>query len=186
MLNTAADILRLIEADTWRMGVLRVAMTLNLPDCWIGAGFVRNLIWDELHGYEERTPLNDVDVIWFDRREPSAEKDDVLVAKLKASWPDVPWSVLNMARMHLPAGDPPYASSIDGVRFWPETATAVAVRCNSDRSLELAAPLGLSDLLDLRVRPTPSARERHPDAYRGRIAKKNWLRRWPRLRIETI
>ncbi|WRQ77412.1 nucleotidyltransferase family protein [Pseudomonas saxonica] len=24
--------------------------SLNLPDCWIGAGFLRNAVWDYLHG----------------------------------------------------------------------------------------------------------------------------------------
>jgi hypothetical protein len=100
--------------------------------------------------------------------------------------PTVPWSVLNMARMHGPTGDPPYASAIDGIRFWPETVTAIAIRIDAAGKIELAAPLGLDDLLSLCVRPTPVTREQRPAVYTQRIAKKNWLARWPKLQIETI
>jgi hypothetical protein len=50
----------------------------------------------------------------------------------------------------------------------------------------LAAPYGIDDLLALRVRPTLAVREHHPEAYRRRLVKKNWLARWPRLQIEEI
>ena len=42
---------------------LRAVHHLGLPDCWVGAGFVRALVWDHLHGYNEATPLDDVDLI---------------------------------------------------------------------------------------------------------------------------
>jgi len=40
------DISKIIEADDWMMDVLRAAEKLQLPDWWIGAGFLRNKIWD--------------------------------------------------------------------------------------------------------------------------------------------
>jgi len=66
VLGCAADVLRLIAADSWRMEVLRSIHAMALPDCWIGAGFVRASVWDFLHGYERPTALDDVDVIYFD------------------------------------------------------------------------------------------------------------------------
>ncbi len=39
----------LLTQDPVRMKILRMARELNLPDCWIGAGFVRSLVWDHLH-----------------------------------------------------------------------------------------------------------------------------------------
>jgi hypothetical protein len=185
-MQNADDIVRLIEADAWRMAVLRAAMELGLPDCWIGAGFVRNAVWDAAHGHAERTPLNDVDAIYFDRSDVSPTTDQAHAARLRGGMPAVPWSVLNMARMHGPTGDQPYASAIDGIRFWPETVTTIAVRIDAAGKLDLAAPLGIDDLLALRVRPTPVTRERRPAVYRQRIAKKNWLARWPKLQIEVI
>ncbi len=60
------DVIFLIEKDTWMMDVLKYAKSLNLPDWWICAGFVRSKIWDTVHGFKEKTSLPDVDVIYFD------------------------------------------------------------------------------------------------------------------------
>jgi hypothetical protein len=42
------DVLRMIESDPAAMRVLRAAAGLGLPDWWIGAGFVRNRVWDAI------------------------------------------------------------------------------------------------------------------------------------------
>ena len=39
------------------MDLLKGAKSLNLPDWWICAGFVRSKIWDVLHGFDERTTI---------------------------------------------------------------------------------------------------------------------------------
>ena len=60
---TEQDILDLIAKDEWMMGVLRTARSLHLPDWMIGAGFVRNKVWDYLHGYENiEVPTADIDL----------------------------------------------------------------------------------------------------------------------------
>lgn len=64
---TKKDILKLIEKDPWMMKVLDTVQQLNLPDWWIGAGFVRSKVWDYLHGYTVRTHLPDIDVIYFEK-----------------------------------------------------------------------------------------------------------------------
>jgi hypothetical protein len=43
----------------------------------------------------------------------------------------------------------------DAMRFWSDTATAVAVRRNDEDACEVAAPFGEDDLLGLILRPTP-------------------------------
>ena len=40
----------LMFLDQQRMEMLKVVAGLALPDCCIAAGFVRNLVWDHLHG----------------------------------------------------------------------------------------------------------------------------------------
>ncbi len=65
-IQTEQDIVRLIENDEWMINVLQLAKSLELPDWWICAGFVRSKIWDTLHNYEIRTTIPDVDVIYFD------------------------------------------------------------------------------------------------------------------------
>ena len=57
-------IAELIEKDELRMTLLRAHHELSLPDSCIAAGFVRNLVWDYFHAYQEITPLNDVDVVY--------------------------------------------------------------------------------------------------------------------------
>jgi uncharacterized protein len=180
----AAAVCRLIEASAFHAAVLRAVRTIDLPDWWIGAGFVRNAVWDHLHGYAAPTPLNDIDVIWFDPSEAEAALDDRLTALLGALWPGLPWSVKNQARMHKGNGDPPYASAVDAMRYWPETATAVAVSLDRNDGLTLAAPFGVTDLASLTLRPTPHCRAHRLERYRERLERKGWLATWPKLRSQ--
>ena len=173
-----------IEADPWRMSCLEVVAGLGLPDGWIGAGFVRNLVWDRLHGLAAATPLADVDVLFFDP-DAGGEEESGIEARLQVYMPRTPWSARNQARMHVRNGDAPYRDTADAMAHWLETATAVAVRLGAGGDLDLLAPFGLDDLFALTVRPTPHARSR-PDrlaAYRQRLAEKAWEKRWPGLRV---
>ena len=179
----AADVLRLIAADSWRMEVLRNVRAMALPDCWIGAGFVRASVWDFLHGYDRPTSLDDVDVIYYDAVRTDGAEDRRHENRLRALSPAVPWSVRNQARMHIRNGDAPYRNTSDALCHWLETPTAVAVRMDGDGRLELVSPLGLDDLLAMRVAPTSHALSRRLAAYRTRVLSKPWARQWPRLEI---
>lgn len=180
----APDIVRLTRTDAWRMRTLAAAAALELPDSWIGAGFVRNGVWDALHGYDRPTPLNDVDVLYFDPYDRSRETERRLEQRLERDMPGVPWSVRNQARMHLQNGDAPYRSVLDAMRCWPETATGVAVRLDRAGQVEFVAAHGIDDLVNLEVRPTPHfAGKLH--AYRARMKKKRWTTIWPRLTVHA-
>ncbi len=85
--------------------------------------------------------------------------------------------------MHLRNGDQPYASATDAMIYWPETATAVAVRLAADDELEIAAPFGLDDLFDLVVRPTERFREEKRHQFVERLQNKQWLTKWPGLTV---
>lgn len=154
------------------------------PHAWIGAGFVRNAVWDELHALPGPTPYGDIDVVLFDPADPSPAADQRLESTLAARAPRVPWSVHNLARMHTRNRDAPYASLAEGLAHWPETATALAVRQNAG-TLEVLAPLGLADLFALIVRPTPAFLARL-EVYRARVRAKRWTARWPRLRLANM
>ena len=180
-MDAASHLRAILQADSLRWHLLRVVQTLDLPDCWIGAGFVRNAVWDHLHHRAPSSPNGDVDVIWYDPDRVDPAEDLVHEERLRAAEPSITWSVKNQARMHERNNDPPYASSVEAMRYWPETATAVAARqCGFDRC-EIAAPLGLDDLLALRLRPSPRfIGERHR-VYRERLRTKCWTTLWPRL-----
>jgi len=185
--NLEARLRRLLEADSWRMAVMRTVRAVALPDRWIGAGFVRALVWDHLHEFAVATPLDDVDVIFFDSENLSKQREQAVEGQLGELWPEaldpVPWQVRNQARMHAGHGDRPYRDCADALRFWLETPTAVAVRLQDGDHIEILAPLGLTDLFDLRLAPTLDGGRRRPEAYRERIETKRWERFWPRLEL---
>ena len=175
----------LMMSDPLRHQALEAVAALNLPDCWIGAGFVRDALWDHLHGYDVAEPEGDVDVIWYDAVAPQEGCDRRIEEGLRSAMPDLLWSVKNQARMHLRNGDAPYASVGDAVQYWPETATAVAARLGCSGSIEVNAPLGLDDLFALRLRPTPSFPTRKLPIFLDRVSSKRWLERYPRLSLEV-
>lgn len=77
-------VISLIKEDSWMMDILKSAKSLNLPDWWIYAGFVRSKIWDTLHNFNERTPIPDIDVIYFDPANMDEAEEKLLEEKLKA------------------------------------------------------------------------------------------------------
>ena len=176
-------VLTIIAAEPWRLDVLRTLASLNLPDCWIAAGFLRNPIWDRLHGFARATPLNDLDVVYYDTDDHSKEKDEALEAELRQRAPGLPWSVKNQARMHDYNGDPPYDSTEQALRHWLEGVSAVGIRMTEAGALELLAPFGFAEIFEMTVRPTPHARALRLEAYRARMARKNWPAIWPKVTV---
>lgn len=176
---TQIDILKIIHEDAWMMDVLKAAQTLGLPDWWIGAGFVRNKVWDVLHNYKRRTPLHDIDLIYFDPTNTSEEVEKNYEKRLKKLFPNTPWSVKNQARMHMIKGDKPYKNSIDGLSRWVETATCIGVTLDKNDKLKLAAPHGIMNLTRLVLRPVKG----QESMFEIRLNRKNWLTKWPKLKI---
>lgn len=170
-------IIELITSDPTRMEILASLSKVSLADCYIAAGFVRNCVWDHLHGYEP-TPLNDVDVIFFDT-DLGLEKKimDVLVALE----PNTNWQVKNQAHMHIKNGDPPYRSIVDAMSYWPEKETAVAVRIKQDKQLEIIYAFDLKSLLAGKVSYNV---KRDLNLFKSRVRRKDWLNIWPELTID--
>ena len=181
-MNNASSVQAIISNDSVRWRLLDVVRSLRLPDCWIGAGFVRNAVWDHLHGRTASAPSGDVDILWFDRERTDPSEDRQIEALLRTLDSSVEWSVKNQARMHVRNGDAPYVSATDAMRCWPETATAVAVRRGDQDRCEVAAPFGLHDLFGLILRPTPRFADDKRQLYDNRIQAKGWLELWPLLR----
>lgn len=174
---TVVDILWTDADAMTQLGALR---SLALPDAWIGAGFVRNRVWDTLIGRNTRTDQDDIDVVYYDATDPDGDREQEIEARLLALVPGVIWQPRNQRRMHLyrNKGDRPYRDTEDSLRYWLETPTAVAARLTGAGRIELLAPYGLDDLLNLTCRPTPAGLRRASD-YRDRLANKGWRARWP-------
>lgn len=177
-----SDIAAFLEAHAALRGLLAIVEDLHLPDAWIGAGLVRNAIWDVLHGRDaDLAAASDVDVIFFDTADLSERRDAALEERLRCIRPGLDWQVRNQARMHLRNGDAPYHDTQHAIAHWPETATAIAARIEQGR-ITVIAPHGIEDLLACIVRPTPAFAHKM-DVYRERLAGKDWRTRWPRLRF---
>ena len=182
MILTTEKILGIISNDQWMINTLRAVRNLDLPDSWIGAGFVRNKIWDYLHGYAQRTPLNDIDVIYFDQAHPNEEHELSYQLYLNSLHSSPHWSITNQARMHHHHNDNPYTSSEQAISRWPETPTCIAVTLDQQEHLHLLAPHGIEDLVNLIVRPV-SSEPKVLATYRERMREKNWKNLWPKLKI---
>ncbi len=175
-------IINLIKNDPWRMKVIKAVSSLNLPDWFIGAGFVRNPVWDALHNFDKQTPITDIDVAYFDPNDLD-EKTEIRYQDILSKKLDADWSVTNQARMgKINNQIKDYTSTEDAIAHWPETATAIGVTMSADGTLKIIAPHGLGDLFSLKVRMTPDfggGRE----AFLTRIKEKKWLSKWHKLEL---
>jgi len=181
-MNSVEDIMSFIESDAWLMKLCRAIQGLEELECWIAAGAIRNPIWAKLHGFEfnPRTE-NDVDVIYFDKSNLSHKIELEYEATLRRMFPEARWEVRNQAGMHLKNNDSPYESCANALEYWPETATSIAARLKFGK-VELLAPCGVEDLLNLVVRQTPNFKNKR-QIYEERVSAKGWRETWPLLTI---
>jgi uncharacterized protein len=177
----------LARSTPWFMGVLAAARTLALPDWCIGAGAVRNLVWDALHAHPAPTALADIDLAYFDPNDLSIDRDRSLAATMTVTDPRFDWDVTNQAAVHLWFDShfghavEPLRSIDEAVASWPEFATAVAMRLSRDDAIEVIAPHGLDDLFEMIVRRNPT--RVGVETCRRRVREKRYEERWPRVRI---
>ena len=172
-----------LRADDLRLEALHLASELGLNDWCLAAGFVRNLVWDRLHGFRQSTPLDDIDLVYFGSHNPTSDRDRALEARLKAN-STFPWSVKNQARMHLRNNDPAYSNTAEAMSYWVEIETAIGARLSTDgRHIEFVAPFGLAPLFAGTLTPNPKRPGR--EAFMARVEGKAWLSKWPRLVLRT-
>lgn len=179
---TKKDILNLIKQDKWMMKIIHTAATLNLPDWLIGAGFVRNKVWNHLSGKEEQiVDTADIDLVYFDPNGNNDKENAELSEKLKRETV-IPWEVVNEAYLHKSNDRSPYTSAEDAISQWPETATAIGVTVDKEGKLKLIAPYGINDLVNFIVRPSPKFTG-GIERVRERMTKKKWQEKWPHITI---
>lgn len=184
MINREQQIITWLREEPLHLRALMQASELRLNDAWLAAGFVRNLVWDRLHGYKNATPLNDIDVVYFNPEDCSVAADERYEQLLREKSPDLPWSVKNQARMHERHEHAPYVSSAEAISHWVEVETAVGARMNAAGQIELNAPLGLEPLFTFTITPNP--RHAIASVFAQRISGKGWLERWPKLQVQDL
>lgn len=173
------ELIDILATDALVMETLAIVKGLNLNDCWVGAGLIRNAVWDSLHQIKT-TERNDIDVVFFDATTLSETQEKIIEAKLTQINPNTKWSVKNQARMHIRNNHQQYSNTEHAISFWPETATAIAARLNSNDKIEILAPHGLDDLFNLVVTPTPNF---DWNMFQQRIKEKQWEKQWRNLKF---
>jgi hypothetical protein len=176
----------IIRSHQWLMTLLQIVSDITEARCYIGAGAVRDVVWDQMFGFSDHDAINDIDVVYFDTHRIGGDSDAELQKRLTQEHPAVEWEVTNQAGVHLwfeDCGDDiaPYSSIEEAVASWPEHATAIAVRIDNDQ-FDVIAPHGLDDLLAMRVRHNPV--QVSEAKYQSRLSKKRYHERWPNVEIE--
>jgi hypothetical protein len=182
----AARLTGLLLREPWFARALGAVAASGLPDAWIGAGAIRDVVWGQLYGEFSPDSVRDVDVAYFDPADLSAERD-VKAQETLAPLADVPWEATNQAAVHTWyhhrfGGAPvePFSCVHDAIATWPETATCVGVR-NGPAMVQVCAPHGLADLLGgvWRVNPVRVT----PAISRARLARQRAATRWPGVTV---
>nr|WP_322094283.1 nucleotidyltransferase family protein [Paraburkholderia bannensis] len=185
--NMRTRLVTVARESDWFWSALVAVRSLNLPSWCIGAGAVRNLVWDSLHDFRAASPLSDIDVAHFDASDLSDKSDANIQRRLNGIRPNTPWEVTNQAAVHtwfeatFGHSVSPFASLEDAVASWPEFATSVGLTLREDDSIDVIAPYGLDDLFAMVVRRNPARIS--VETYRKRIEQKQYQRRWPRVTI---
>ncbi|WP_067953299.1 nucleotidyltransferase family protein [Ferroacidibacillus organovorans] len=150
-------------------------------------GVIRTLVWDWLHDDSTPTPLNDIDVAYFDPTDLQPDRDLEIERVLYHLLPKMPWQARNQAAVHLwyerKFGFPvePLSSSADGIGTWTETATNIAVRLLDNDELLMVAPCGMNDLFEMVCRRNP--RRVTEQIFEQRLADKQIVKKWPKVRV---
>ena len=186
MASTQA-LIDIVRRDERFVAGLELVRGLALKDGCIGAGAVRNLVWDALHDVRGSRGSSDVDVVFFDDQDITVERDHAIERRLYGLDPTTPWEVTNQAGVHRwfegAFGRPvaPLRSIAEAVASWPEFATCVAVPIDADDHIRVIAPHGLEDLFSMTVRRNPARVS--VATYGQRIVDKRYRERWPNVRI---
>ncbi|WP_231378497.1 nucleotidyltransferase family protein [Bordetella sp. FB-8] len=178
---------RILAANASFMAILRALRAAALPQGCVGAGAVRSLVWDALHGRSQWTMRGDVDVAYFDGTDLSVASQSAYLARLRRIEPDAPWEVVNQAGVHLwyerhfGFAVAPLSSVEEAIATWPEYASCVAVRLEANGWLDIVAPWGLDDLFSMTVRHNPT--RARLDQYHRRIHAKRYAEQWPNVTV---
>ena len=184
-----------VRAEPWLINALDAVAASKLPDAWIGAGILRDVVWGQRdHGFDP-DEVHDVDVAFFDPDDLSRQRDDA-AQRCLTSIADLPWEATNQAAVHTWYAEhfhappvPPLASVHEAVATWPETATCVAIRPTppmrsvsgeaqlAPAGIEVCAPYGLDDLLSGVWRRNPARIS--IAASTARLARHRVHQRWP-------
>ena len=169
--------------DPYVMKVLDAVKACGPDQAYVAAGFVRNRVWDSFYDKKRLEADADIDVVYYDQRNPGKEQERFFEGKLQQQLPTGIWQVRNQARMHTFGGYPPFAGLEHALKHWAETATTVGARLEPNGDLDIIAPFGLDDLFNHTLRITPQMKKHDAVGFDERLLRKKWQERWPDLKV---
>jgi hypothetical protein len=187
MTDLEARLSGLVRASPTLMRVLEGVRSLGLPDWRVFSGAVYQTVWNARTGRDPDYGVKDYDVGYFDP-DTSWDAEDVWIKRAAALFaPDLAERVelRNQARVHLwfenRFGEPYAALSRtdEALERFVSPTFAVGIRLEADDRISVAAPFGLQDVFDLRIRPNP----KRPPAAGWRRATDSAKARWPEIEV---
>lgn len=186
-LNTFIAIL---EKNKELMEILDYITKLGLPNFYIAAGSVFQTIWNYYDGSDLNFGIKDIDVIYFNNKDLSVEKDleyyKIINEFVKSKGFNYEIDVSNEARMHLWKLEheqvediEPYKSSEDAISKWIATVHAVGIT-KENNEIKVYAPYGLSDIFSKTIRPIKH-KNNSKELYDKKAA--SWKKRFNNLSV---
>lgn len=163
--------------------ILQRLPALGLADAWLVSGSLFQTVWNIQTGRDVQHGINDYDVFYFDP-DTSYAAEDAVIGRAQEVFADLSATieVRNQARVHLwyeekfGAPYPPLTKSSDGIDRFLMDCAQVGLRAGG----EVYAPKGFADVVDMIVRPNPTA---NFQAARYDQKAARWKANWPELTI---
>jgi hypothetical protein len=158
----------------------------ELPEGWLVAGALYNMVWNRLTGRPGLADVADIDVFYFDPSDLSYEAEDAVIRRLEARFAHLPLPVQarNQARVHLwfegKFGAPftPLGSAAEMLERYASKTHAIGARL-LDGELDVITPFGLDDVFSFRLVPNHALDNRA--THEKKAAKLKAI--WPELTV---
>lgn len=183
------EFISILKQNEDLMLILDYVSKLNLPNFYIAAGSVFQTIWN----YYDKKPLNygleDIDIIYYDRKNISKEYEEELERKITNHFKQInleyKFDIHNEARMHLWKKEnenkdiDQYKNSEDAISKWIATVHAIGIT-KVNNEIDVYAPYGLSDIFSRTIRPIKH-KANSQELYNKKVA--SWQKRFNNLNI---
>jgi hypothetical protein len=158
--DTARMFLKALRLNKYLMELLIRFPTSGLAEWWLTSGCLAQTVWNVQSGRSPGEGVLDYDLFYFDP-DLSWRAEERVLAQLERRTSDLPIKVQarNQARVHLwyqrkfGIPYPPVRSARHALRRFPTTTTAVGITANGAGDCRFYAPFGLSDALNMVVKP---------------------------------
>ena len=184
--NQIYQLSKILQQNSELYNLIRQADNLGLNHYYVGAGCIAQTVWNYQTGLDLTYGISDVDFVYYDSSDMSADAESEVVKQVEAAVPLYKFKldINNQARVHIWYKEyfgyniKPYSSLENAINTWPTTATSVGVRLENNE-LRVYAPFGLNDLFGMIVRANKA--QITEEIYNQKIRK--WSAKWPSLTI---